>query len=173
MIIETVKKTSQFYVILVCFVVSYFIFLMLTTEEDYLAVFKTSYTVTLGDMVYDDLSFVRFLIYVVFTTAITLVMMNLLVSILGDAYELVTSEKKYYDGRAKLHRSLVYERLLRFISKVFRRDTELPDEYIFASIPYNFGDEGDNDDEGMIGKILYSARMNHKENQEKIDAIQE
>ena len=122
MIIETVKKTSQFYVILICFVVSYFIFLMLTTEDDYLLVFKTSYTVTLGDMVYEDLTTVRFLIYVVFTTAITLVMMNLLVSILGDAYELVTSEKKYYDGRAKLHKSLVFERLIRFILQVVKRD---------------------------------------------------
>ena len=122
MIIETVKKTSQFYVILICFVVSYFIFLMLTTEDDYLLVFKTSYTVTLGDMVYEDLTTVRFLIYVVFTTAITLVMMNLLVSILGDAYELVTSEKKYYDGRAKLHRSLVFERLISFILQVVKGD---------------------------------------------------
>ena len=122
-------------------------------------------------MVYDDLTTVKFLIYVVFTTAITLVMMNLLVSILGDAYELVTSEKKYYDGRAKLHRSLAYERLIRFLRQVVRREPELTFEYIFASIPYNFGDEGDNDDEGMIGKILYSARMNHKESQEKIDAI--
>ena len=122
MIIETVKKTSQFYVILICFVVSYFIFLMLTTEDDYLLVFKTSYTVTLGDMVYEDLTTVRFLIYVVFTTAITLVMMNLLVSILGDAYELVTSEKKYYDGRAKLHKSLVFERLISFILQVVKGD---------------------------------------------------
>ena len=95
---------------------------MLTTEDDYLGVFKTSYTVTLGDMVYEDLTTVRFLIYVVFTTAITLVMMNLLVSILGDAYELVTSEKKYYDGRAKLHRSLVFERLITFILQVVKRD---------------------------------------------------
>ena len=81
---------------------SYFLFLMLTQDASYLDVIKTTYTLTLGELDFEELNTSRFLIFVVYTTLITLVLMNLLIAILGDAYELVQSEKKFYDGRAKL-----------------------------------------------------------------------
>ena len=84
--------------------------------------FKISYTMTLGELEFDDLNTTNFLVFVVFTTLITLVLMNLLIAILSDAYELVTSERKYYDGVAKLHRSLAYERLAMFLARLFKRD---------------------------------------------------
>ena len=90
---------------------SYFLFLMLTQDASYLDVIKTTYTLTLGELDFEELNTSRFLIFVVYTTLITLVLMNLLIAILGDAYELVQSEKKFYDGRAKLQKSLMYERL--------------------------------------------------------------
>ena len=80
---------------------------------------KTSYTLTLGELDFEDLNTVKFLIFVVFTTFITLFLMNLLIAILSDAYELVNSEKKYYNGKAQLHRSLIYERLIIFIQRIF------------------------------------------------------
>ena len=68
---------------------SYFLFLMLTQDASYLDVIKTTYTLTLGELDFEELNTSRFLIFVVYTTLITLVLMNLLIAILGDAYELV------------------------------------------------------------------------------------
>ena len=65
-------------------------------------VVKTSYTLTLGELEFDELDTTGFLIFMGYTTLITLVLMNLLIAILSDAYELVTSERKFYDGKAKL-----------------------------------------------------------------------
>ena len=113
------KDTYKFYVVLACFIFSYSLFLMLTSDESYLHVFKITYTMTLGELDFEELNTIRFLIFVAYTTLITLVLMNLLIAILGDAYELVTSEKRYYDGKAKMHRSLMYERLIRFVWKPF------------------------------------------------------
>ena len=76
---------------------------------------------TLGELDFEELNTTNFLIFVVFTTLITLVLMNLLIAILSDAYELVTSEKKYYDGVNRLHRSLMYERLAMFFVRLFKK----------------------------------------------------
>ena len=62
---------------------------MLTQDEGYLAVFKVTYTLTLGELDFEDLKTSRFLVFVVYTTLITLILMNLLIAILSDAYELV------------------------------------------------------------------------------------
>ena len=77
---------------------------------------------TLGELNFEELNTTNFLIFVVFTTLITLVLMNLLIAILSDAYELVTSEKKYYDGVNRLHRSLMYERLAMFVVRLFKKE---------------------------------------------------
>ena len=84
---------------------------------------KNSYTLTLGEFEEQD-GYVKFFIFFYFTTIITLFMMNLLIAILSDAYELVTSEKRYYDGKAKLDRSLIYERLVILILKLFKAEKE-------------------------------------------------
>ena len=89
MIIQTFKDTIPFYVILVGFIVSYSVFLMLTQDEDYLAIFKVTYTLTLGELDFEELGISRFIIFVAYTTLITLILMNLLIAILSDAYELV------------------------------------------------------------------------------------
>ena len=62
---------------------------MLIKDETNLSVFKTTYTLTLGELDFEELNTSRFLIFVVYTTLITLVLMNLLIAILSDAYELV------------------------------------------------------------------------------------
>merc|ERR1719330_737509 len=94
-----------------CFIVSYFFFLLFFEDGSYLSILKISYTLTLGELEFEDLDTMKFLSFVVFTTFITLFLMNLLIAILSDAYELVTSERKYYNGKAQLDRSLSYERL--------------------------------------------------------------
>ena len=75
---------------------------------------------TLAELNFEDLDTTKFLIFVVFTTLIALILMNLLIAILSDAYELVTSERKYYDGIAKLQRSLSYERLVLIKKRLFK-----------------------------------------------------
>ena len=89
--------------------------------------------------------------------------MNLLIAILGDAYELVQSEKKFYDGRSRLQRSLIYERLGMFAMKLFKKEVELEYYYLFISKPLNYEDDVNVEDEGMIGKVLYDSRKNQKE----------
>lgn len=48
-----------------------------------------------------------------YSILISITLANLVIAILGDAYEIVTSENKYYDACTKLNRSLMYERLRR------------------------------------------------------------
>ena len=154
------RDTYKFYVILGCFIFSYFLFLLLTQDDGYLNVFKITYTLTLGELDFEELNFTRFMIFVVYTTLITLVLMNLLIAILSDAYELVQSEKRYYDGKSKLHRSLMYEKIIVFFMKFYSEEKEQEDHYLFASMPLNYEEDVDNEDEGMIGKILNDSRKN-------------
>ena len=97
---------------------------MLTQDEDSLAIFKVTYTLTLGELDYDQLSSSRFLVFVAYTILITLVLMNLLIAILSDAYELVQSEKKYYEGKVKLERSLMFARLVVFFLRLLQKEKE-------------------------------------------------
>ena len=126
-------------------------------------VFKIAYTLTLAELNFEDLDTSRFIIFVIYTTMITLVLMNLLIAILSDAYELVQSEKKYYDGKAKIHRSLVFERLAQFVLKVLNMEREQSFHYLFVSMPINYEEVTINEEEGMIGKILNASRTSSKE----------
>ena len=173
MIIQTMKDTKNFYVILVCFVVSYSLFLLLTQDESYLTVFKITYTLTLGELDFEELTTSKFLIFVVYTTLITLVLMNLLIAILSDAYELVQSEKRFYDGKAKLHRSLMYERIGKFFMRLYSGEKKQEYHYLFVSMPLSYEDETNNEDEGMIGKILNDSRKNQKDITEKFIEVNE
>ena len=98
--------------------------------------------------------------------------MNLLIAILSDAYEIVTSEKKYYDGKAKIQRSLQYERLAILMLGLFGKKKEQAYHYLFVSMPLGLEEDTNNEDEGMIGKILSVARANHKEVNTKIEEAQ-
>ena len=66
-----------------------------------------------------------------------------------------------------------------FAMRLFRKERELTYHYLFVSMPLSFEDDTNNDDEGMIGKILKIVRAVNKENQtgiqenrDKIDGIQ-
>ena len=168
-ILQTIQKAGQFYAILSCFVVSYLFFLIMTEEGSIMKVLKKSTALTFGEYDYEDLDTTKFLIIFLFATIIFLVLMNLLISILGDAYELVTSEKKYYDGKAKLQRSLMYERLAILILRLFKSERDQTYHFLFVSMPLNYGDDTTYEDEGMIGKILSANRATHKELTARID----
>ena len=72
-------------------------------------------------------------------------MTNLIIAILTDSYELVTSEKKYYDSKVKIHRSLMYERLQTIIFSSFKKQTDQTYSYLFISKPLKFKDEADHE----------------------------
>ena len=97
--------------------------------------------------------------------------MNLLIAILSDAYELVTSEKKYYDGKAKIERSLMYERIAIFVLKFFKKEKKQTYHYLFVSMPLSYEDDANNEDEGMIGKILHATRSDFKEVSKKFENV--
>ena len=163
MIRKTMYETIPFYLVLGSFIISYMIFLMLTMDVSYLSVVKIAYTLTLGDLDYEEMDTLRFLIFVAYTILITLMLMNLVISILSDAFELVTSENKFYDGKAKLRRSLMYERLRRLVLKSFYKKNEQTYSYLFVSMPLSYGEEANIEQEGMVGKLLNVARRHHKE----------
>ena len=128
MIIQTIKDTYKFYWILFCFIISYFLVLMLSQEEGLetpLDVWRAAYTLTLAELVgFDTKGSTNFFIFMIFTLLITLVLMNLIIAILSDAYELVQSERKYYDGQAKIERSLMFERLAMFFLKLSGKEKD-------------------------------------------------
>ena len=99
--------------------------------------------------------------------------MNLIIAILSDAYELVQSEKKFYDGKEKIKRSMMYEKFVILVLKLFGKQEEEGYHYLFVSMPLSYEDDTKNEDEGMIGKILNVVRTNHKDADSKIDAMQE
>ena len=144
----------------------------MTEEGGIIKVFKKSTALTFGEYDYEALDTTKFLIIFLFATVIFLVLMNLLISILGDAYELVTSEKKYYDGKAKLQRSLMYERLAIMILRLLKKEKDQTYHFLFVSMPLNYGDDTTHEDEGMIGKILSANRATHKELTARIDENQ-
>ena len=74
---------------------------------------RTAYTLTLGDLDdYMELNFTSFTIFAAYTILITLVLMNLVIAILSDKYEAVTSERQFYEGKTMLKKSLMYEKIL-------------------------------------------------------------
>ena len=172
MIIKTFEQTLPFYVVLFLFIASYFIFLLFTQDDGYLPVFKVAYTLTLGELNFEDLNMTNFVIFIAYTLLITLMLMNLVIAILSDAYELVTSETKYYDGKAKMRRSLMYERLRKFIMKPFTGEKKQTYHYLFVSMPLGYEDDANNEDEGMIGKILHATRSDFKEVSKNAEANQ-
>ena len=52
--------------------------------------------------------------------------------------------------------------------KLLGKKTEEDYHYLFISMPLNYEDGTNVDDEGMIGKVLNDARKNQKETTEKI-----
>ena len=59
----------------------------------------------------------------------------------------------------------MFERLAIFMLKLFGKKREQTYHYLFISVPLSYEDDTNNEEEGMIGKILNSARTNHKENE--------
>ena len=54
----------------------------------------------------------------------------------------------------------MYERIGRFFMKIYTGEKKQEYHYLFVSMPLNFEDDTNNEDEGMIGKILNDSRKN-------------
>ena len=63
----------------------------------------------------------------------------------------------------------MYERIGMFLFKAFSREKEQSYHYLFVSMPLNFEDDSNIEDEGMIGKVLNDARKNQKDTNERLD----
>ena len=57
--------------------------------------------------------------------------------------------------------------------KLYSEEKEQEYHYLYASMPLNYEEDVDNEDEGMIGKILNDSRKNQKEITEKFEKNQE
>ena len=67
----------------------------------------------------------------------------------------------------------MYERIIVFFKRLYSEEKEQEYHYLFASMPLNYEEDVDNEDEGMIGKILNDSRKNQKEITEKFEKTQE
>ena len=57
----------------------------------------------------------------------------------------------------------MYERLVMLFLELFKGKKKQEYNYLFISMPLNYEDDANVEDEGMIGKILNDARKNQKE----------
>ena len=94
--------------------------------------------------------------------------MNTLIAILSDAYELVQSERKYFDGKTKLSRIWILKNF-RYFWWTLSGNKKEDKHFLFISMPLNYEDDTNNEDEGMIEKVLNDARKNQKEILKKIE----
>ena len=142
--------------------------LTLIKRENDIHLFRIAYVLALGELdEFSDLSTTAFLIFLVFTILITVVLMNLVIAILSDKYEEVMASKKYYEGKAKLDKSLSYEKWRRLFC--CGRRTEEEHFFLYVSKPYVL-EEGDNSDwVGMIGSITKAFKKESRRVEEKID----
>ena len=97
-----------------------------------------------------------------YSILITLVLMNLVISILSDRYELVMAEFNYYNGKAKLQKSIAYERLIMFLQNCFCKTKEQSYHYLFITKPLTIEEDRNDEWDGMTGTVLKAVRINHK-----------
>ena len=86
-------------------------------------------------------SLFQFALFATYCFMITVVIMNLIIAVLSDSYELVSSENKFYEGIKKLEKSLMYERMKRIILKPFKGEKEQTYHYLFVSKPICYDQE--------------------------------
>ena len=68
---------------------------------------------------------------------ITLVLMNLVIAILSDKYEEVMAHRQYYEGRARLEKSLVYEKLMIAFGQKSNKQVEWHYLYVSKALATN------------------------------------
>ena len=57
--------------------------------------------------------------------------------------------------------------------RIFKREQNQEYHYLFVSMPLNFEEDANIEDEGMIGKIINDARKNHNEANDRFEKINE
>ena len=83
---------------------------------DLLMSFKVSFMISIGDFLIDDFNFLQYVIFVIATLMVLIIMMNILISIVGDTFDRVQMEATYKDAEAVLDLVLEVENV-RFFNR--------------------------------------------------------
>merc|ERR1712083_812678 len=129
-------------------------------------VFRIAYALSLGELdEFQELSMTAFFIFLIYTILITLVLMNLVIAILSDKYEEVMAHKLFFVGRARLDKSLSYEKMLIAFSKFFNETTDSEEakwHYLFVSKALTLDEDEGTQWEGMIGHMVKTFKSQSK-----------
>lgn len=116
--------------------------------------FKISYTTTYGEL--DDSKddgFIAWMNFMIFTFAMTLVLMNLVIAIMSDSYEHVMEIQISADIDILIGDVLELEEIVSFFKTPEQRY-----EYFFISIPSVLAESEEGEWEGMLGKVTRTIK---------------
>ena len=83
---------------------------------DLVIAFKISFLISVGDFLIDDFNLLQYAIFTVATLIVLIVMMNILISLVGDTFDRVQMEATYKDAEAVLDLVLEVENV-RFFNR--------------------------------------------------------
>ena len=129
MIKEVSKDIVPFMIILILSMASYMHIMATLTfyekeleEGIYSMLFQESYVLSLGELPSYDTISMKFVIFLIYSLLIPIVLMNLLIAILSDAYERVQSQAKSADIKVLASLIQEVEIMLRCLRKYRKRD---------------------------------------------------
>jgi uncharacterized membrane protein len=121
MIMEIIADISTFLIILGIAMMAYAQIMWSLDQLDVSdEVVRNSYVLAFGELGdFQDFSSVKFFIFVLFTFFIPLLLMNMLIAIMSDAYERVQANSAAADARSLADMELEYEELIYFFQTRF------------------------------------------------------
>ena len=92
------------------------------SKENTFGMVKSAVYVTFGQLDDDtnDYTIDAFVSFTFYTLVLTTIVMNMLIAVMTDRYEIAISEMKFHDAKKKLGRSLRYDLMRRQILGLFQ-----------------------------------------------------
>ncbi len=157
MIIEIIGEITTFLFILFIAILAYAQILYTTkdTDSEETSTARGSFLLAFGELGdFESIGLVQFLIFALFLFFIPLVLMNMLIAIMSDAYERVQSNAQSADSKILADMILEMEELTRFFKNKFGSgiDDEAKQYMIFSRTRESSGSGGEGW-EGMTGEL--------------------
>jgi len=163
MIMEIIIDIQSFMLILILAMVAYAHISYLTKEAGNVnEEIKESYVLAFGELGnYPDFDFLRFFIFILFTLFVPLLLMNMLIAIMSDAYERVQANAMSADYRSMAQMLQEMEEVMNYILHVFRPEAvKTKYQYLFFTTAGNVSDGIDNQMwSGMVGELKNTIKQ--------------
>ena len=116
----------------------------------------------------NDYTIDAFVSWTSYTLFLTTIVLNMLIAVMTDRYEIAISEMKFHDAKKRIGRSLRYDLMKGKIYGIFFGKMPQTYHYLFVSIPLSNEQDPDDESEGMIGKIMSFVKSRHEKADEKM-----